>query len=94
MMRDIIIIIIFIFISCIVYLKEDHSEQPWGEAEQDVVGDQEETLHHDEGLVPQEVRQEEDGQKTRQLGVGPDREQVVGHLSDTVVGSNSGHHCT
>ncbi|KAF3848039.1 hypothetical protein F7725_021067 [Dissostichus mawsoni] len=38
------------------YSPQNHSEQPWGEAEQDVVGDQEETLHHDEGLVPQEVR--------------------------------------
>lgn len=46
-----------------MYLKEDHSRQTRGKAEQDVVGDQEEPLYHNEGLIPQEVGQEEDGEK-------------------------------
>lgn len=61
-------------------LKEGHSRQTRGKAEQDVVGDQEEPLQHNEGFMPQEVSQEENREKERQVGVCPDREQVVGHL--------------
>lgn len=50
-----------------VDLKEDHSGQIRGKAEQDIVGDQEEPLYHNEGLVPQEVTQEEDGEKAGQV---------------------------
>lgn len=64
-------------------LKEDHSRQTRGKAEQDIVGDQEEPLHHNEGLMPEEVSQEEDREKEGQVGVCPDREQVVGHLWET-----------
>lgn len=63
-----------------VDLKEDHSRQTRGEAQQEVVGDQEEPLQHDDGLIPQEVGQEEDGEEEGQVGVCPDGEQVVGHL--------------
>lgn len=69
-----------IFISVSADLETDHGRQTWGKTEQEVVGDQEEPLYHNEGLVPQEVSQEEDGEKEGQVGVCPDREQVVGHL--------------
>lgn len=59
-------------------LKADHSRQTRGEAEQNVVHDQKEPLYHNEGLMPQEVSQEEDREKEGQVGVCPDREQVVG----------------
>lgn len=51
------------FSSVSMNLKEDHSRQTPGKAEQNVVGDQEEPLHHNERLIPQEVGQEEDGEK-------------------------------
>ena len=51
-----------------------------GEAEQDIVGDQEEALDHDYRLVPQEVCQQEDGEEDGQVGLRPDGERVVGHL--------------
>lgn len=81
-MKNIITIQLFsiIFINFSMDLKEDHCRQPWGKTEQDIVGDQEEPLYHNEGLVPQEVSQEEDGEKEGEVGVRPDREQVVGHL--------------
>ena len=66
-------------------LKEDHSRQTRGEAEQEAVGDQEEPLYHNEGLVPQEVSQEEDREKEGEVGVRPDREEVVGHLWGTTI---------
>lgn len=61
-------------------LKKDHSRQSRGKAEQDIVGDQEEPLHHDDGLVPQKVSQQEYREKKGQIGICPDGEQVVGQL--------------
>lgn len=52
-----------IFISISANLKEDHGRQTRGKAEQDVVGDQEEPLNHDERLIPQKVGEEEDGEQ-------------------------------
>lgn len=46
-----------------VDLKEDHSWQTRSKAQQDVVGDQEEPLYHDEGLIPKEIGQKEDGEQ-------------------------------
>lgn len=66
-------------------LKDDHRRQTRGKAEQDIVGDQEEPLHHNEGLVPQQVSQQEDGDEEGQVGVRPDREQVVSHLWETTI---------
>ena len=61
-------------------LEERHGRQAGGEAEQDIIGDQEEPLDDDEGLVPQQVGQQEDREQDGQVGVRPDGEQVVGHL--------------
>ena len=61
-------------------LEEHHGRHAGGEAEQDIIGDQEEPLDDDEGLVPQQVGQQEDREQDGQVGVRPDGEQVVGHL--------------
>lgn len=69
-----------ISISVYVDLKEHHSSQTGDKAEQDVVEDQSGPLHHDEGLMSQEVGQQEDWEKECQVGISPDGEQVVCHL--------------
>lgn len=69
-----------ILFSVSVDLNEDHSRQTRGEAEQNIGRDQREPLYHNEGLMPQEVSQEEDREKEGQVGVCPDRVQVVGQL--------------
>jgi len=61
-------------------LEKSHGRQARGEAQQEVVGDQEQSLDHYDGLVSQQVRQQEDGEQDDQVGVCPDGEQVVGHL--------------
>ena len=61
-------------------LEERHGRQAGGEAEQHIIGDQEEPLDDDNGLVPQQVGQQEDWEQDGQVGVRPHGEQVVGHL--------------
>ncbi len=62
-MRIIIAGLNIFFVNVSVDLKEDHGRQTRSKAEQDVVGDQEEALYHNEGLIPQEISQEEDREK-------------------------------
>lgn len=61
-------------------LKEDHCRQIGGKAEQDIVGDKEQTLYHNDRLIPQEVRKKEHWEKEGKIGIRPNREQVIGHL--------------
>lgn len=64
-------------------LKDNHSRQTWGKAKQDIVGDEEEPLYDDDGFIPQEVSQQEDREEKDEIGVCPDREQVVVYLWET-----------
>ncbi|KAG7265976.1 hypothetical protein CRUP_022681 [Coryphaenoides rupestris] len=65
-------------------LEKSHGRQAGGEAQQEVVGDQEQCLDHYDGLVSQQVRQQEDGEQ--------DGQQMMGYLACIILEYEKGGH--